>query len=238
MGKIKNIILWLFFTDKCTYCGKLLSCGETLCENCKDNLPRIVGERCKFCGVAKERCKCNKHRMRYDGVTAPFYYEGSVADGIARLKFGGKDYMAYYFAKDMAQSVKDNFSNVNFDCITFVPVAGLQKRHRDYNQSELLSAELGKVLHLPVKNVMVKLYDNNIQHEASQNRRKGNVLGVYDVKDNANVKGKTILLVDDIKTTGATLNECAKILKIRGAEKVYCVTAAMTGKKVAKSLDN
>ena len=64
------------------------------------------------------------------------------------------------------------------------------------------------------------------------------MLGVYDVRENENVKGKTVLLVDDIKTTGATLNECAKILKIRGAEKVYCVTVALTGKKVSKNLDN
>jgi predicted amidophosphoribosyltransferase len=102
----------------------------------------------------------------------------------------------------------------------------------------LLATELSKVLSLPVKNVLEKIFDNNIQHESSQNRRKGNVLGVYDVRENEDVKGKTILLVDDIKTTGATLNECAKILKIRGAEKVYCVTVALTGKKVSKNLDN
>lgn len=64
------------------------------------------------------------------------------------------------------------------------------------------------------------------------------MLGVYDVKKNIDVTDKTILLVDDIKTTGATLNECAKILKIRGAEKIYCVTVAMTGKEKSDSLEN
>ena len=83
-----------------------------------------------------------------------------------------------------------------------------------------------------------EIFDNDIQHESSQHRRKGNVLGVYDVRENEDVNGKAILLVDDIKTTGATLNECAKILKIRGAEKVYCVTVALTGQEKSDSLEN
>lgn len=238
MGRIKDALLWLFLTNKCTYCGKLLNKGETLCEDCKNHLPRITGERCKYCGAGKDRCKCNKHRMRYDGITAPFYYEDGIADGIARLKFGGRDFMAYHFAKDMAEVIEADFGDINFDYITFVPISSFQKRHRDYNQSELLATELSKLLSLPVNNVLQKIFDNDIQHESSQHRRKGNVLGVYDVRENTDVSGKTILLVDDIKTTGATLNECAKILKIRGAEKVYCVTAALTGKKVSKDLDN
>lgn len=238
MGKIKDTILWLFLTNKCTYCGKLLNKGETLCEDCKEHLPRVTGERCKYCGTGKDRCKCNKHKMRYDGITSPFYYEDGIADGIARLKFGGKDFLSYYFAKDMAKEIEKDFCDINFDYVTFVPISSFQWRHRDYNQSELLATELSKVLSLPVKNVLEKIFDNDIQHESTQNRRKGNVLGVYDVRENEDVKGKTILLVDDIKTTGATLNECAKILKIRGAEKVYCVTVALTGKKVSKSLDN
>lgn len=176
--------------------------------------------------------------MRYDGITSPFYYEGGIADGIARLKFGGRDFMAYHFAKDMAKEVEKDFGDIKFDYITFVPITSFQWRHRDYNQSELLATELSKQLKIPVRNVLEKLFDNNVQHESSQNRRKGNVLGVYDVRESESVKGKTILLVDDIKTTGSTLNECAKIMKIRGAEKVYCVTAALTGKKVSKNLDN
>lgn len=168
MGKIKDAILWLLFTNKCTYCGELLKYGETLCESCKENLPRISGARCKYCGAGKDRCKCNKHKMRYDGVTAPFYYEDGIADGIARLKFGGKDFVAYHFAKDMAKSVCDDFCHIEFDYITFVPMSSFQKRHRDYNQSEILATELGRALKLPVKSVLVKIFDNNIQHESSQ----------------------------------------------------------------------
>ena len=236
MGKIKDDILWLTFTSKCTYCGKLLESGEELCGNCKEP-PRIIGERCRFCGTGKDRCKCSKHSMRFDGVTAPFYYEDGIETGILRLKLCGKPFLANHFAKDMAESVCKDFKSVRFDYITFVPLTPFQKQNRAYNQSEVLANELGKRLNLPVKTVLEKLFENDTQHRASQNRRIGNVLGVYDVVENADVKDKIILLVDDIKTTGATLNECAKILKIRGAHKVYVVTVAMTGKYKLNSLE-
>ena len=175
--------------------------------------------------------------MRFDGVTAPFYYEDGIETGILRLKLGGKPFLANHFAKDMAEFVCKDFKSVRFDYITFVPLTPFQKQNRAYNQSEVLANELGKRLNLPVKTVLEKLFENDTQHRASQNRRIGNVLGVYDVVENADVKDKIILLVDDIKTTGATLNECAKILKIRGAHKVYGVTVAMTGKYKLNSLE-
>ncbi len=231
MGKIKDALLWVALTNKCRYCGELLESERTLCEDCEKNLPIIQDPRCKYCGAGKKRCQCEKHRMRFDGITAPFYYEKGVLKGLHRLKFGEKSFMAEIFAEDMARFVKQDFKEISFDFITFVPFSSFQTRNRNYNQSELLAEALGKLLELPVKNVLIRLFDTQVQHRMSQYRRKGNVFGIYDVNENVNVSGKTILLVDDIKTTGTTFNECAKILKIRGAEKVYCVSVALTGKR-------
>lgn len=231
MGKIKETLFWITLTNKCRYCGALLECGEKLCKDCENNLPRIEDPRCQYCGAGKKRCQCEKHRMRFDGITAPFYYEEGVLKGLQRLKFGEKSFMAEVFVEDMQRAVKKDFGEIKFDFITFVPFSSFQERNRQYNQSELLAEALGKKLSIPVEKVMVKLFDTGVQHKMSQYRRKGNVLGVYDVEPNIDVDGKTILLVDDIKTTGATFNECAKMLKIRGAEKVYCISVAMTGKK-------
>lgn len=231
MSQIKKTLFWITLTNKCRICGDLLECGKELCAECEKSLPKIEDPRCKICGAGKKRCQCGKHRMRFDGITAPFYYEAGVLRGLHRLKFSEKIFMAEIFAGEMADFVKKDFKEISFDFITFVPFSGFQKRNRRYNQSELLAEELGKKLSISVENVLIKLFDTQVQHKTSQYRRKGNVLGVYDVNENAKVEGKTILLVDDIKTTGATLNECAKMLKIRGAEKVYCVSVAMTGKK-------
>ncbi len=229
--RIKDNLLWLIFTNHCKYCNTIVEKGENMCAECRNNLPEIKGERCKFCGAGKERCGCKKHRMAYDGITSPFYYEGGIKSGIQRLKFNGKEHIARTLAVDMANCVKSDFSQVIFDFICFVPFTTAQKIRRNYNQSELLANHLSKMLEIPLKNVLIKLFETESQHTKNIRNRSGNVFGVYDIKANADVKGKTILLVDDIKTTGSTLNECAWILKIRGAKEVYCVTASMTGKE-------
>lgn len=230
INHIKDTVLWLFLTKHCRYCNELVDKGEEMCADCRKNLPIIDGERCKFCGAGKERCGCKKHRMGYDGITSPFYYEGGVKKGIGQLKFNGKEHIAYALAEDMAKSVKSDFADVNFDFICFVPFTTAQRIRRQFNQSELLAEHLSKMLVIPLKKALIKLFETDTQHSKNIRNRRGNVFGVYDVKDGADIKDKTILLVDDIKTTGSTLDECAWIMKIRGAKAVYCVTAALTGK--------
>lgn len=230
-GKAKEFILWLVLAKKCKYCNTLITKNEDLCDDCKENLPRIEGKRCEFCGAGKDRCTCKKHHKNFDGITSPFYYENSIKQGLQLLKFNNKSHLAYTFSEDMAKCVKEDFKDIKFDFICYVPFSPLQTTERSYNQSELLAEALSKRLEIPVKNALVKLFDVKSQHDMAIAQRKGNIHGIYDIKDGFSVKGKTILLVDDIMTTGETLNNCAVILKIRGTEKVYCVTAALTAKK-------
>lgn len=231
-NKIKDFILWLVLTKRCRYCNTLITKDEDLCGDCRENLPRISGEKCRFCGAAKERCTCKKHRMKFDGITSPFYYESGIKESLKLLKFNGKSHLANALAQDVAKCIQKDFDGIDFDFICFVPFSNLQKLDRNYNQSELLAEKVSKILNVPVKNALVKLFDVKTQHDMANQQRKGNVHGIYDVKYGFDVKGKTILLIDDIMTTGETLNNCAVILKIRGAEKVYCATAAITAKKI------
>lgn len=234
----KNI-LWFFFTNRCLYCGEILDKDEILCEECSEYLPVIKGEKCKYCGAEKSRCACKKHKLSYDGITAPFYYEDCIKKSVVRLKFSGIIVLGSILAKDMAKAVKEDFGEKKFDFICFVPFTGWQRIKRNYNQSEILAENLAKELKMPLCNIMVKLFETKSQHKMNSRARKGNVFGVYDVKNGINVKGKTILLVDDVKTSGSTLDDCAAILKIRGATEVYCVTAAIAGfkKKEEKTED-
>lgn len=237
LNSIKDFILWFVLTKHCRYCNALVTKDEDLCADCRENLPRISGERCKFCGAGKERCTCKKHHMKYDGITAPFYYEKGIQESLKLLKFNNKSHLAMALAEDMAKCIQKDFNGVKFDFICFVPFSNLQKLERNYNQSELLAERLSQFLKIPVKNVLVKLFDVKTQHDMANQQRKGNVHGIYDVKNDFDVRGKTILLIDDIMTTGETLNNCALILKIRGAEKVYCATAAITAKKKNKAIE-
>lgn len=227
--KLKKNLSWLFFCNHCPYCSTVIGKNEEICEDCRENLPRIVEEKCKFCGAGKSRCDCRKHKNKYDGITSPFYYEDEIGRCIRKFKFGGYDFYGKTLAQDMAESVKKDFKDIGFDLVCYVPFTKNQQRKRKYNQSEILAKHLSEMLSIPMKSVVVKLFDNEPQHNLNAIRRRGNVSCVYDVCEN--VKDKTILVVDDIKTTGATLDACATILKIRGAEKVYCVTAALAGVK-------
>ena len=232
--KIKRFydrILWLIFINRCPYCNKPLEKDEAICKECAESLPVIKGKKCKYCGAEKSRCNCKKHKLSYEGRTAPFYYEDCIKKSVIRLKFSGRLVLGKTLAKDMATAVKEDFGDKKFDFICCVPFTNWQKINRKYNQSEVLAENLSKELKIPLCNIMVKLFETKSQHKMNTRERKGNVFGVYDVKNGINVRGKTILLVDDVKTSGSTLDDCAAILKIRGASEVYCVTAAIAGVK-------
>ena len=233
-NSIKENLLWMFFTKHCPYCNKVIGKENIVCEECGESLPRIKQEKCKYCGAEKIRCDCKHHKMGYDGISAPFYYEKSIRKSIGLLKFNGKDFISKRLSDDVAESVKSDFKDIDFDMICYVPFSNGSKLTRKYNPSELLAKHLSKNLKIPLRPVLIKLYENENQRNLNMTERIGNVFGVFDVLDNADVKDKTILLVDDVKTTGATLSNCAWILKIRGAKNVYCATVAITAPKKHK----
>ena len=114
------------------------------------------------------------------------------------------------------------------EIITFVPARKKSIRERGYNQSELLAKYLSQRLDVPCCNLLVKVKDNLIQHDLSAQQRKLNVLDVFGLNPEFDVKDKSILIVDDIVTTGSTLHECIEVLRKHGADKVLCASYAAT----------
>lgn len=228
---------YLFFTNKCKYCDDIINFNKTLCNECENDLPRINGDKCTLCGAERSKCSCKKARQKYDGISAPFYYEKGIERGIKLFKFSEREYIGKALAADMAENVKRDFSEIDFDFITFVPFSKTQIHNRKYNPAEIFAKEISKTLGIPLSSVLCKPFETKTQHLLKGSLRKGNIAGVYDVTDKADVKGKTVLLIDDIKTTGATLNECARVLKIAGAEKVYCAVAAIAKRKEKQTPD-
>ena len=232
MIKIFDALLNVLFPRRCAYCGRVISCEDLCCDECADDLPRIKGEVCRKCGREKSDCSCKKAEKFYDGLAAPFYFSGKVRRGIHAYKFRHWRRNAGVFGYEMAKTVSERFSDIKFDYITEVPLTKKSKSERGYNQCELLADEISK--HLKTehkKEVLSKIYETRKQHDISAVFRKGNLSGVFEVNDPAEVEGKTILLVDDVSTTGETLNECAKMLWLHNANAVYCVLAALTPKK-------
>lgn len=221
-------ILRFFFPDRCICCGRVVSFKEKYCNECLGSLPRIKPPLCLYCGASAEDCTCKRKKSYYSRCIAPFYYDGGIRDGLQALKFHGKIARADGFAEEMAAFARKVYGGNQFDLAVCVPMTRGQIKNRGYNQSALLAKRAAELLNIPfAPNALSKVFDNHPQHSLPSGERSGNVAGVFDCRDEAAVTGKHILLIDDIKTTGATLNECAKMLIIAGAESVSCLCCAV-----------
>jgi ComF family protein len=226
---IRERLIALLFPERCCCCGKPVSCGGIVCERCRPALKRIMPPVCTSCGLEVKACSCGRHKRHMERCVSPFYYEGAAKSALHRLKFNGKEYAAEMFSLAMEQTVKREYGGTVFDCVVPVPLSDSVHRKRKYNQSTLLAKRLAGQLGIPYQELLVKQCETTPQRELPAIRRSGNVLGVFDAMPSIHKlqteTGFTALLVDDTVTTGATLDECAKILKLYGACCVYAVTA-------------
>lgn len=214
------MILHLLFPPKCVLCGRILRRSELdLCRDCRSTAP-VAGH-------------CREQHRFIDHWTAVWYYEGKVRDSLLRYKFGRRRSYAQSYGRLLALRIGEELGN-DFDVITWVPVSRRRRRKRGFDQVELLAKAVSRELELPAKGLLRKVRHNPAQSSlTSASQRRANVLGVYETTDPASIAGKRILLLDDIITTGATVQECAKMLLLAGAQSVQCAAMA-TGKNTAK----
>lgn len=168
----------------------------------------------------------------FESQTAPFYYSGAAKRSVHALKFDGCVQNAVGLARFMSDSVKNNFAGVKFDFVCCVPLSESSFKRRGYNQSALLAKEIAKELGVPFEEKLLsRPFQGKEQKTLGGIERFGGVIGAFDCDENKITENAAVLLCDDISTTGATLNECAKLLLLRGADKVYCVSAAITKRR-------
>lgn len=225
-----NLAASIILPDRCCLCGKPILYSSEICDECRKSAEVISYPKCSQCGKSKKDCKCKGRANFYTAVTAPFEYRGLVRRGITAWKYNDARRNTDFFAKTVAAAVKKDFIDENgaaFDFITFVPQTEKETKQRGYNQSEKLAESVGQYLKLPVCAAVRKITETKRQHDLPSHLKSGNVFGVFDCRRNINLDGKTVLLIDDIKTSGSTLNECAKMLLLSGASAVYCAAAAI-----------
>lgn len=221
-------VLAILFPEHCSCCGKVIECGALVCPACQTRLLPVEPPVCQICGVGIADCTCGKHAGQLERCASPFYHEASAREALHRLKFSGKATVAEFFGVNMAQTIQREYAGLSFDCLVPVPISTETLGRREYNQSALLATDLSGRLHIPCREILIKQGETTPQRELPAFRRSGNVLGVFDVDTSALLPDSTILLVDDTVTTGATLEECAKMLKLFGAKAVYAVTATIS----------
>lgn len=198
----------------CGFCNKIIS-EEYACKNCQEKLKYMYESE-------KQLVSVNKY---FDVLICAYKYKGIIRSKILQYKFKNKKYL-YASLSERLIKLLDMYSN-EIDIIMPVPIHFLRAFNRGYNQSFLIAKFVAQKMNKELKNnILKKVLNNQPQSLLTANKRKNNVCNAYKIRKADAIRGKTILLIDDIYTTGATVNECSKVLKENGAKKIIVATVA------------
>lgn len=223
---LRKAALDLLFPCWCLGCAGE---GAFICPSCRQKLPEITPPVCPRCGMPQTDdilCSaCSKHHHNIDGIRSPFRFEGIIRQAVLQLKY--KNLRA--IAEPLAELLSNYLDKhpIPGEILVPVPLHHRRLRERGYNQSELLAKELGNLVRLPVvTDCIIRRKNNPPQTRAtSVGKRRSNVAGIFTCH-NHSLQDKEIILIDDVATSGATLNACAATLKAAGAVSVWGLTLA------------
>jgi ComF family protein len=225
-GHLQEKVADFFFPRRCVGCGKI---GDLLCPDCSQKLPRLLPPFCQKCGKHESSgvlCPtCWGHQTDIDGIRSVFRFEGTIRRAIHDLKYRNLKSIAICLASLMSDYMRDN--PVPGDYLVSVPLHPRRLRERGYNQSGLLAEKLSKLTALPVlQGQLHRLKDSLPQARTTTvEERKKNVQKAFACPHD-DLNGKSLILIDDVCTSGATLESCAAALKAAGAVSVWGFTLA------------
>ncbi len=216
--------------NKCLFCGGIVKKEEVFCSKCGKAIQPLAKSSCKICG--HEQCRCALYpdwERDLDGLCSCYFYAGEVRRVVSRFKFSGGRFLGRGMGKLMAQRLQEVFPDIPFDGICYIPTSPWHLFRRGYNQSAVLARVISRFTSVKVYDKILKKRPGvKVQHTLSAKERIQNVKDAYYITDPKRIYGKTLLLVDDVSTTGATLRECAGELKAAGTKAVYAVCFALT----------
>lgn len=229
---ILNGVADILYPPRCPICEKPERTGNA-CSMCNGRLPYVGEIRCLKCGKELEYgnaefcadCMKKKHLFEY-GVSV-FSYDDAIKSSLYNFKYKNKRVFASYYAMEINRIYGKNIKNMYVDVIVPVPMYEFKKKIRGYNQAELIALELSLLLNIPVdSDYLIRIKNTVPQKELNDEDRANNVKNAFQIADKG-VKYNKVLLVDDIYTTGVTMDECAKVLKAAGIKSVYFVTVCI-----------
>lgn len=203
---LKRKILHLFFPNRCPVCREIINADDRFCPECTDKL-KIYNGSSEIDGVDKF-CAC-------------FDYDDNIKPAIFLLKDGICGNSAHAFGLYIAETIRNHGISQKTDIILPVPLSVKSMRKRGYNQTELIAEVISEKLDIPVCCAVRKIRETEEQKTLDSDGRKSNLKNAFEVCNSETVKGKNILLIDDVCTTGSTFSEIAFLLKRNGAGKIF-----------------
>jgi competence protein ComFC len=221
-----EFINW-FYPPVCCSCGKI---GSLLCDDCFTQIKKQRSDGCPKCGEPNSRgnicARCRRNTPHYSTLKSVGYYSGPLRSAVVSLKYQRNLGLGDFFSSPLSQIVI--FQGWKIDLITAIPLNPERKRERGYNQAEILARPLASLLNLPFSNqLVIRKKQTASQVGLNLKDRQENMRDAFEA-DCRKVMGKTILIVDDVTTTGSTMDACSKALKIAGCKEVFGLTLAKT----------
>ncbi|NLD38974.1 MAG: ComF family protein [Desulfatiglans sp.] len=231
----------IIYPKKCHICMDFLDDSERklpdICNTCFSSFPLLTHPFCSICGVPfvskveeDHLCeKCIRTRPFYDELRSPYLYEDKIMEAIHRLKYSGKSYLAKSMGRLLADFLTEWTGDLDGMIMIPVPLHKRKLRQRGFNQSVLLAKSISRLLNLKTDYfTLTRIRYTETQTGLTLEERRKNVKGAFEVTGNANLNGKGVILVDDVATTGNTMDECARVLKKAGCTRVFGLTLART----------
>jgi len=210
----------LIFPPKCGYCGEITTSKRFVCENCYNLSTQKYVNRCNFCGKISydDECfECKTKKIYYEKLIFCHEYTKEFKQKIHLYKFKDSKYYYHFFAELIYERIK----NEDFDIIIPVPISRERYKERGYNQAGLIAKKLAYLTNRPCNlEILLKIKNSKRQSMQSFTNRQISVKNIFEIADILKVSNKKILLIDDVFATGATANECCRVLKEAGAKNV------------------
>lgn len=229
--KVWKVFLRILYPKTCYFCGELST--SELCDKCKGKVIYIKEPRCKKCGKPvryeeQEYCQdCMKRVFHYQQGRSLWIHKEPVSCSIYQFKYHNRRIYGEFYARELFRVYGDIVRQWEIDVIVPVPLHWKRKRRRGYNQAEIIAKHLGDMLGIPVEtNLVRRKYATKPQKELNDKERKKNLKDAFEV-GKLKIKNKNILLVDDIYTTGSTINEISNVLWEKGQNKVWFLTISI-----------
>lgn len=221
-------VLGVLFPRRCPICHDVVEeRGELACKICRVKLPYVREVTCQKCGKpllseAEEYClDCKKKKHMFEKGKAPFVYDKIMKTSIARYKYSGRREYAAFYAEEILRKYAKDMLHWKAEVLIPIPLHRSRKRTRGFNQAELLAKELSKRSGIPMDSqALLRVKKTTAQKDLGDKDRFQNLRGAFAVKK-GELPYKTVILVDDIFTTGSTIDEASRVLKENGVQKVY-----------------
>ena len=221
----------MIYPKVCPFCGKISS--EGICADCRDEVAYISEPRCMKCGKPLKQdteefcpdCLAGRSHVVQGGGLWP--HREPVAGALYRFKYRNRRHFGRIFARELADQYMDQIGRWGIEEIIPIPLHISRRRSRGFNQAEILARELSDATGIPMrKDVLFRVKKTSPQKALGKRERRGNLKGAFAVSRTWKAR-KNVLLIDDIYTTGSTIEKAAEMLKKAGAQNVYFLTISI-----------